>query len=112
MRVLYTPAMEEYLDELESILYEKGYYGTEELACKYVDDLTNDIEDNLPDKRHRPAPKYYDKYYKGMYYASFRKNRNTQWYPFFTKHERNGETIYIVRYIGNNHKEAHHLYEG
>jgi hypothetical protein len=26
MRVLYTNAMKEYLDELESILYEKGYY--------------------------------------------------------------------------------------
>ena len=109
MRVLYTPAMEEYLDELESILYEKGYYGTEEMACKYVDDLTNDIENELPNKRHIPAPKYYDKYHKGMYYATFRKNRHTHWYPFFTKHERNGETMYIVRYIGNNHTDAHRL---
>ena len=58
MSVLYTPEMEEYLDEMESILYEKGYYGTEEQACKYVDDLTNDIENNLPYKRHRPAPNY------------------------------------------------------
>jgi hypothetical protein len=111
MSVLYAPAVEEYLDELESILYEKGYYGTEELACKYVDDLTNDIENNLPNKRHRPAPKYYDKYCKGMYYASFRKNRNTHWYAFFTRQERNGSIIYLVRYIGNNHTEAHHLYE-
>ena len=91
MRVLYTPEMEEYLDELESILYDKGYYSHVELACKYVDDLTTDIENNLPTKRHIPAPEYYDKYYKGMYYATFRKNRNTHWYPFLPNTKEKGK---------------------
>jgi hypothetical protein len=112
MNVLFTPEIYEYFDELEDILYDRGYYSFKAKAKQYVEDLINDIATNLPNKRPRPAPKYYDKYEKGMYFVSFVKNRNTHWYAFFTKHDKNGETIYLVHYIGNNHTEAHHLYEG
>jgi len=112
MMVLATPDVLDYLDRLVPILYEKEYFGYEEQAQKYVDDLADDIFDNLPKKRHRPAPKYYDKYGKDMYYATFTKNKRTDWYAFFSKYEDNGETIYLVRYIGNNHTEAHRLYTG
>ena len=61
---------------------------------------------------YKPAPAHYDKYGKDMFYAAFTKNKRTTWYVFFTKYKENGETIYLVRYIGNNHTEAHHLYEG
>ena len=80
-------------------------------ADKYVADLFYDIEINLPKLRHRPAPIYYNKYGKGMYYACFTKNKRTTWYAFVTKYKKNGEIIYLVRYIGNNHTDAHHLYE-
>ena len=109
MNVLFTPEIEDYFDELEDILFDKGYYSFKEKAKQYVEDLIKDIETNLPTKRHRPAPRHYDKICKGMYYASFNKNRNTQWYAFFTKQEKNDKIIYIVRYIGNNHTDAHHL---
>jgi hypothetical protein len=112
MNVLFTPELKDYFDELEDILYDKGYYSFKAKAKQYVEELINDIETNLPAKRHKPAPKYYDKICKSMYYASFIKNRNTQWYAFFTRQERNEATIYLVRYIGNNHTDAHHLYEG
>ena len=72
-------------------------------------ELIKDIETNLPNKRHKPAPKRYEKICKGMYYATFEKNRKTQWYAFFTKQLKINEIIYIVRYIGNNHTDAHHL---
>jgi hypothetical protein len=111
MSVLFLPEIQEYFDELEIILYEKGYFSYEDAAHKYVDDLILEIKQNLPNTRHRPAPKHYDKYGKGMRYASFRKNRRTTWYAFFKSYENNGKTIYLVRYIGNNHTEAHHLYE-
>jgi hypothetical protein len=111
MSVSFTPKMREYANRLIRILYEDEYFGTEEKARQYVDNLIYDIERNLPVKRHRPAPARYDKYGKGMKYASFRKNKRTTWYAFFKKYEGNGETIYLVRYIGNNHTEAHHLYK-
>ena len=111
MQVILLPEVLDYLEDLSAILYEKGYFSFEEKASKYVLELYDDIVSNLPKKRHRPAPKYYDKFGKGMYYASFVKNKRTTWYAFFTKYKENEETIYLVRYVGNNHTEAHHLYD-
>ena len=112
MRVFFAPIIQDFYYELEIVLLEKGYFSFKENADKYVADLFYDIETNLPRLRHKPAPKYYDKYGKDIYYSAFRKNRRTTWYAFFTKYEENEETIYLVLYIGNNHTEAHHLYEG
>ena len=112
MKVLAIPKVIKYLDSLVPILFEKGYFIFEDTAQKYVDELADDIFDNLPKKRHRPAPCYYDKYGKGMYFATFPKNKHTTWYAFFTKYNDNGETVYLIRYIGNNHTEAHHLHTG
>jgi len=111
MNVIFTPKMREYSKRLIRILFEEGYFGLEENAHKYVDELYFDIETNLSSKRHKPAPAHYDKYGKGMKYASFKKNRRTTWYAFFKTYSENGEIFYLVRYIGNNHTEAHHLYE-
>ena len=112
MNVYALPAVIEYFNELVDILYEKGYFSYTQNSEIYAAELFDDIITNLPTKRHKPAPSHYDKYGKGMYYAAFTKNKRTTWYAFFTKYDDNGKTIYLVRYIGNNHTEAHHLYEG
>jgi hypothetical protein len=112
MKVYTTSDVKRYYNDLITILYEKEYFSYEAQAQEYVDELVDDIKSSLPTRRHKPAPEYYDKYGKGMYYAAFTKNKRTTWYAFFTKYEENGEIIYLVRYIGNNHTEAHHLYEG
>jgi len=109
MKVDATPDVKQYLNELITILYENGYFSYEEDAKQYVDDLLIDIETNLPSKRHKPAPPYFDRYGTGMYYASFKKNKKTTWFAFFTKYLVNGETIYLVRYINNNHIIAQYL---
>jgi uncharacterized protein YkuJ len=101
--------MREYAKRLIRILYDEAYFGLEENAQKYVDDLFYDIESNLPTKRHKPAPRYFDKDGKGMKYAAFKKSRHTTWYAFFKTYEKNGETIYLVRYMANNHTVAHYL---
>ena len=111
MKVFAVPEVIEYLEEIVDILYEKEYFSFEDTSVSYVVDLFEDILTYLPTKRHNPAPNYYNKYGKGMYYAAFVKNKHTTWYAFFTKYEKNGETIYLIRYIGNSHTEAHHLYE-
>jgi len=109
MKVLFIPKVREYANRLIRILHEQGYFGFEENAQKYVDDLIFDIEKNLPILVHKPAPKYFDKYGKGMKYAGFRKNRQTTWYAFFRTYRKKDETVYLVRYITNNHVIAKYL---
>jgi len=109
MSVLFVPKVQEYLYELENILYEKEYYGFEESAIRYVDELIYDITTNLSNKLHKPTPKHYNQYGEELYYATFKRNRQTNWYVFFSKYVENEETIYLVCYIGNNHTESHHL---
>ena len=109
MSVLFTPKMREYAKRLIRILYEEEYFGLEENAQKYVESLFFDIENNMPTRLHKPAPQHFDKYGKGMKYAVFRKSKHTAWYVFFKTYVKNGEIIYLVRYIANNHVIAQYL---
>ena len=109
MSVIFLPEVRKYFNDLIPVLYENGYFGFKETAKKYVDDLFEDIETNLPVSLHKPAPNYFDKYGKNMEYALFKKNKRTQWYVFFRKYRERGELIYQVRYIGNNHTVSQYL---
>ena len=109
--VLILPELRLYFYELSYILYEKGYFCFLDTSERYVEELFDDIKTNLPIKQHKPAPKYFEKYGKDMYYAGFRKNKQTTWYVFFSKYKENGDTIYLIRYIANNHTVAQYLYE-
>ena len=109
MKVIAIPEVQQYLESLKKILFEEEYFGFEESAIKYVNDLFDDIITSLPVCAKKPASKYFDKYGKGMYYASFRKNKSTQWYAFFRIYRKDGEDIYQIRYITNNHVIAHLL---
>jgi hypothetical protein len=112
MKILATLEVRQYLKELSLILYEKNYFGSLDYAEKYVDELFADIKANLPTKQHRRAPDRYNTYGEDVHYASFKKNRRTTWYAFFTKYQdENNQIIYLIGYIGNNHTDAHHLYE-
>jgi len=110
MKVIFEPEVQEYLDRLIPVLYEKGYFGFVDAAIKYVDDLIDDIQSNLHEKRHKRPPDRYKKYGKDIHYAAFTKNKRTTWYAFFTKYQNeNNEIIYLIRYIGNNHTYAQYL---
>lgn len=109
MKVIFLPKVQDYLDSLVPILYEKGYFGFVETAIDYVDDLIDDIETNLPTKQHKSAPSRFDQYGKNLHYATFKKNRQTTWYAFFTKYIENGNVVYLVRYVANNHTVAQFL---
>jgi hypothetical protein len=109
MRVLFLPEIRDYFRELAEILYEKDYFGFEETAIQYAEDLINSIKNTLPDRVRKTAPAYFNRYGKNMFYAVFPKNKHTQWYVFFNIYTNNGETIYLVRYISNNHTIAHLL---
>ena len=107
--VLFLPKVLRYSEKLVQILYDKGYFGFKDTAKEYVQELFYNIETTLPSCPHKSAPKYFDKYGKDMKYASFRKNKHTTWYAFFKTYYKNGEPIYLVRYVSNNHVIAQYL---
>lgn len=109
MKVLALPEVRHYMKKLMTVLFEKNYFGFYETSEKYVTDLFYNITNNLPKKLAKPAPEYFDRYGKNMLYATFRKSRNTQWYVFFNIYRQNGETIYLIRYISNNHVNAQNI---
>jgi len=111
MRVVVSREVYKYLDNLVIILYEHGYFGLEENARKYVNELYDNITQKLPLSPKKPAPKHFtDLYGKNLYYATFPKNKRTQWYAFFRIYQLNGETYYQVRHIENNHTAAQYFY--
>ena len=109
MKVIVLPSVLQDFDDLVTILYERGYFGFEETALDYVLELYDDIITTLPLRPHKPAPKHFDRYEKNMKYAVFIKNKRTTWYAFFKTYQEHGETIYLVRYIANNHSIARYL---
>ena len=109
MNVIILPEVLKYLDNLVYILFKKKYFSYLETSINYIDDLIDNIEITLPIRIQKPAPKYFDKYGKGMKYAFFKKNKSTTWYVFFNTYKENGETIYLVRYIANNYTVAQYL---
>ncbi|MCW3789710.1 hypothetical protein [Plebeiibacterium sediminum] len=109
MKVVALPQVREYLKELSQVLYENEYFGFEESAIKYVEDLFKDIETTLHRRQKRQAPSYFDRFGKNMFYATFKRSKNTQWFVFFTIYEKNNELIYLVRHITNNHVSSQYL---
>ena len=109
MRILFLPEALGYFNELSDILYEKGYFGFRENAIRYVEELLDDIKSTLPVRLKKPAPSHFDRYGRKMLYSVFRKNKATQWYVFFNVYRKDGETIFLIRYIGNNHTIARYL---
>ena len=109
MKVLFTPQVRTWFYELEIILCEKGYFNFKESSHQYADELFYDIRDTLPIRVHRPAPPHFDPEGKGIWFASFRRNRYTTWYAFFTKYADGGEIIYLVNRIENNHTAAQYM---
>ncbi|OJV37788.1 MAG: hypothetical protein BGO33_07490 [Bacteroidia bacterium 43-41] len=109
MKVLFLPEVRQYFHELEEVLFEKEYFGFEDSAVQYVRELIFEIENSLPIRTCKKAPSYFNRYGKDMHYASFRKNKATQWYVFFTRYRKRDEMIYLVRYISNNHVIAQYL---
>ncbi|MDH6343886.1 hypothetical protein M2480_002239 [Parabacteroides sp. PFB2-12] len=109
MRIVFLPEALDYFNELTTILFEKDYFGMEDSALRYVDELLYDIKTTLPNRPKRKAPAYFEQFGDGMYYATFRKNKTTQWVVFFTIYQDKEDLVYLIRYISNNHVIAHFL---
>ena len=105
--VFFAPNVELYLNNLTELLYNFGYFSFYDSSERYVTRLIKDIEDQLPYKSHKQAPKYFEHYGDNLEYASFKKNNQTTWHVFFNLYlDEFGAEIYVVKYIGNNHTLA------
>lgn len=97
--VQYLPEVEDYLDDLIRILFQKEYFGFSESAEIYVDTLVDFIDYNIGDIDSKSSPK--ELKYLGSNYIKFQANKNTTWYIFFEK----SDNKFLVRFITNNHSE-------
>lgn len=103
MTVLYDSLVIDYLENLTSILYQKGYFGFPEGAKTYISKLTHEIESSIHLKLKKPSPPRFSRF--GTHYVIYRPNKRTTWYVFFNfKGNR-----YLIRYITNNHVSAQHI---
>lgn len=109
MSVLFLPEVVNQFLELAEVLYDKGYLGFRDAAQAYSEQLFRDIYNNLPIKVKKGAPAYFERYGTDLFYSSFPRNKHTIWYVFYSVHEVNGETTYLVRHLTNNHVIAHQL---
>jgi len=109
MSVRFLPEVSQQFVDLVEILYEKGYMSFLDAALKYSETLFHELQATLPIKVHRKAPAWFDRFGKDMSFAAFPKNKHTTWYVFFNVYDVGGETVYLVRYMSNNHVIAQHL---
>jgi hypothetical protein len=106
MNVKFSRSTLVYLDGLIDILIEKGYFSFYESSLSYIEDIKNYIVSNIQSQPKYKAPPRFSKYGKNMYYITYKRNRQTTWYIFFTIH---GKDNFLIRYITNNHVSGQHF---
>ncbi len=94
VQVILSNFVDDKLDSLIDILFEKEYFGFRADAKKYVDALYTFIY-TIPRQKHHVCTN--SKH--GFYYCRFKHNHNTTWYISFDK----VNEIYLVKNIFNNH---------
>lgn len=97
--VQYLPEVEDYLNDLVLILFQKEYFGFLESADNYVDTLVDFIDLNIDNVISKSSP--FELKYLGANYFKYKANNTTTWYIFFEK----SDSRYLVRFITNNHSE-------
>jgi hypothetical protein len=86
------------LNDLETLLHKKGYFGFKESAIDYVNKIYDEIE-AIPNRKARKSK---DKKL-GEFYVTYRPNRNTIYCIVFSK---KGNSYYIEDLI-TNHERAY-----
>lgn len=97
--IKFDPVALSFLDELANILLAKEYFSFAETADAYIDDIVLFVIENIHTFPHKPAPTYFSKYGKNLFYIPYHRNKNTTWYIFFEKTSHH----FLIRHITNNH---------
>ena len=93
-KIIVLPEVIYQLNKLVNILYDKEYFGFVDSAFDYADSIYNFIFE-IPNNPHKQASNNK----LGVFYSSYKANRNTTWYISFDKED----DRYIVQNITNNH---------
>lgn len=99
IKIIITPKVIIYLDDLVQILYKKEYFGFIESAEDYVSKIYDILDENIKLSTHKTTPQ--ELKYFGANYIFYKSNKRTTWYIFFEKKNTN----YLVTGIINNHCE-------
>ena len=99
IKVVFTPNVISFLDDLVRILYKKEYFGFIETAEEYVSKIYDAVPENIKSSTHKLTPKSLK--YLGSSYIFYKSNNRTSWYVFFEKSDKN----YLITGIINNHCE-------
>lgn len=99
IEIQYLPEVEEYLNELIYLLFQKEYFGFIESAFKYIDNLTDFVEKNINNFPAKNTPSNLIEL--GSKYIFYKANQNTTWYIFFER----SQNRYLITFITNNYSE-------
>lgn len=99
IKVVFTPYVINFLDDLVRILYKKEYFGFIETAEEFVSKFYDAVSENIKISTHKQTPKGLK--YLGSNYIFYKSNSRTTWYVFFEKKNQN----YLITGIINNHCE-------
>lgn len=104
IKVIFTPHVIDFLDELVFILYKKEYFGFIETAEEYVSKIYDAVPENIKLSTHKVSSNNLK--YLGANYIFYKSNNRTTWYIFFEKSNSN----YLITGIINSHcEEANQL---
>ena len=95
--IQYLPEIENFINDLSDLLFEKEYFSFYEYAADYVDKLTFFIEKELFNFPHKSTPKKLKRF--GSNYVFYKPNDRTTWYIFFEK----SNNRYLITHLTNNH---------
>ncbi|MES2238724.1 MAG: hypothetical protein V4497_00540 [Bacteroidota bacterium] len=99
IKVIITPTVIDFLDDLVRILFRKEYFGFIESAEDYVSKIYDGIDENIRLTSHKTTPSKLK--YLGSNYIFYKLNQRTTWFIFFKKQNNN----YLITGILNNHCE-------
>jgi aromatic ring-opening dioxygenase LigB subunit len=83
IKIVFTPHVIYFLDDLVYILYKKEYFGFIETAEEYVSKIYDAVPEKIKHKIHKSTPQKLQ--YLGSHYIFFKANARTTWYVFFEK---------------------------
>lgn len=93
------PEVINFLNNLVKILFQKEYFGFEDSALNYVQNIYDFIENELHNFPHKQTPLNLKRF--GSNYVFYKSNDRTTWYIFF---ERKQNRV-LITHITNNHLE-------
>lgn len=83
IKIIFTPHVIDYLDDLVRVLYKKEYFGFIETAEEYVSKIYDAVPENIKSSTYKLTPKKLK--YLGSKYIFYKANNRTTWYVFFEK---------------------------